>query len=190
LAYNKPFNENASKQHWLGLAKYTRPLTERYVFGDYVRLLLALFCLFFVSSSVLANPLSEKDVKAFFDKVDYSFINQSELTLKSTLSDDVIILGTMSGLGSVSESKVNKTEFVNSVVEGWNNYSNYHYKRKQLEIRKIDEEQAEISEVVIETFTLDNMNFKIESSNQVFIKRIQGEIKATKIIANSIVKST
>ncbi len=29
---NKPFNENASKQHWHGLANCARPLTERYVF--------------------------------------------------------------------------------------------------------------------------------------------------------------
>jgi hypothetical protein len=34
LAYNKPFNENASKQRWHGLANYARPLTERYVPGD------------------------------------------------------------------------------------------------------------------------------------------------------------
>jgi len=30
MAYNKPFNENASKQRWHGLAKSARPLTERW----------------------------------------------------------------------------------------------------------------------------------------------------------------
>jgi hypothetical protein len=30
-AYNKPFNENASKKRWHGLAKNARPLTERYI---------------------------------------------------------------------------------------------------------------------------------------------------------------
>jgi hypothetical protein len=32
MQYNKPFNENASKQRWQGLANCARPLTERYVF--------------------------------------------------------------------------------------------------------------------------------------------------------------
>jgi hypothetical protein len=29
MKYNKPFNENASKQRWHGLANSARPLTER-----------------------------------------------------------------------------------------------------------------------------------------------------------------
>jgi hypothetical protein len=35
---NKPFNENASKQRWHGLAKSARPLTERYVFGESIEI--------------------------------------------------------------------------------------------------------------------------------------------------------
>jgi len=31
--HNKPFNENASKQRWHGLANNARPLTGRYVSG-------------------------------------------------------------------------------------------------------------------------------------------------------------
>jgi hypothetical protein len=31
MLHNKPFNENASKQRWHGLANYARPLTGRYV---------------------------------------------------------------------------------------------------------------------------------------------------------------
>jgi hypothetical protein len=33
MKYNKPFNNNASKQRWHGLANCARPLTERYVFN-------------------------------------------------------------------------------------------------------------------------------------------------------------
>jgi hypothetical protein len=29
MQYNKPFNENASKQRWHGLTNYVRPLTGR-----------------------------------------------------------------------------------------------------------------------------------------------------------------
>jgi hypothetical protein len=35
VAANKPFNENASKQRWLGLANYARPLTDRYIFRKF-----------------------------------------------------------------------------------------------------------------------------------------------------------
>jgi hypothetical protein len=31
MMHNKPFNENASKKRWHGLAKNARPLTERYM---------------------------------------------------------------------------------------------------------------------------------------------------------------
>lgn len=145
------------------------------------------FCLI-VSFTGHAAELSEKQVRDFIAKFESAVLALDVDSVGASLSDDLEMTANVTFHGVTNAITMNKQEYLLSMEQNLEVYSNYTYTTTGLEITLLGNNKANVKYNSLTSMTVQGRAITADSKESATVELINGKVLVTEGVMNSEMK--
>lgn len=105
------------------------------------------------------------------------------------MSNDFVLTVQSTFLSKTTTEIYTKENYLESMKLSWAASTNYSYNQISKKILSLTKSSPSYYEVVVEKFTIDNVNYESKSENTIYLVVLEGKILAKKIESISNIKA-
>jgi hypothetical protein len=116
--------------------------------------------------------------------VDYAISRRDASGLARFLSDTLTVIANVRASGQDQKLTMNKSNYIDSLKEGWAVATDYQYKRTNTKVTLSGPAKAVVTATISETVTVQGQTIRSTSTETAVIELVGGKPMITSVVAN------